>query len=50
MREVLGVGTATKIDWVEIKWPPPSGRVERITDLPLDRYVTITEGKGRIEG
>ena len=50
LREVIGLGTATKIDWVEIKWPPPSGRVERLTDLPLDRYVTIVEGKGRLEG
>ena len=48
MREVLGIGTATKIDWVEIKWPLPSGRVERLTDLPIDRYVTIVEGQGRI--
>lgn len=50
MREVLGLGTATKLDWLEIKWPLPSGRVERFTDLPIDRYVTIVEGKGRIEG
>jgi hypothetical protein len=50
MREVLGLGTAPKVDWVEIKWPPPSGRVERITDLPLDRYVTIVEGKGLPRG
>ncbi len=49
MREVLGIGTATKIDWIEIKWPQPSGRGERITDVPIDRYVTIVEGKGRIE-
>src|SRR4051812_4723972 len=49
MREVLGVGTATKVDWIEIKWPPPSGRVERLTDLPIDRYVTIVEGQGRIK-
>jgi predicted NUDIX family NTP pyrophosphohydrolase len=48
-REVLGVGAATKIDWVEIKWPLPSGRVERFTDVPIDRYVTIVEGKGKIE-
>ena len=46
MREVLGIGTATKVDFVEIKWPQPSGRVERVTDLPIDRYVTIVEGKG----
>jgi hypothetical protein len=50
MREVLGLGPATKVDWIEIKWPPPSGRVERITDVPIDRYVTIVEGKGRVEG
>jgi enediyne biosynthesis protein E4 len=49
MREVLGIGAATKIDWVEIKWPAPSGRVERIAGLPLDRYVTIVEGKGRVD-
>jgi hypothetical protein len=49
MREVLGLGAATKVDWVEIKWPPPSGRTERIADVPLDRYVTIVEGKGRVE-
>jgi hypothetical protein len=46
MREVLGLGTSAKVDWVEIKWPPPSGRIERVTDLPVDRYVTIVEGKG----
>ncbi len=50
MREVLGLGAATKVDWLEIKWPQPSGRVERITDIPIDRYITIVEGKGRTEG
>ena len=45
-REVLGVGTAAKIDWVEIAWPQPSGRVERLTNVPLDRYVRVVEGKG----
>ena len=49
-REVLGIGTASKVDWIEIKWPPPSNRVERLTDLPIDRYVTIVEGQGRIKG
>jgi hypothetical protein len=50
MREILGLGSASKLDWLEIKWAPPSSRVERFTDLPIDRYVTIVEGKGRIEG
>jgi hypothetical protein len=49
MREVLGIGTATTIDFVEITWPQPSGRVERLTDLPVDRYVSITEGKGQTD-
>jgi predicted NUDIX family NTP pyrophosphohydrolase len=49
MRQVLGVGQAAKIDWIEIKWPMPSGRVERFTDVPIDRYVTIVEGRGRID-
>jgi hypothetical protein len=46
-RMVLGLGQRTKIDWIEVKWPLPSGRVERITGLPVDRYVTIVEGEGK---
>ena len=49
MREVLGVGQAAKIESLEIKWPQPSGRVERFTDVPIDRYVTIVEGRGKID-
>jgi enediyne biosynthesis protein E4 len=45
-REVLGLGAATKLDWLEVKWPQPSGAVERLTDVPVDRYVTVIEGKG----
>jgi len=48
-REVMGLGATAKIDWLEIKWPLPSGKVQRFTDLPLDRYVTIVEGKSAIE-
>jgi enediyne biosynthesis protein E4 len=46
MREVLGGGAATKIDWLEIEWPKPSGRKERFTDLQVDQYITIAEGSG----
>ena len=49
LREVLGLGTATRVDWVEVKWPQPSGKIERFTDVPIDRYTTIVEGRGRIE-
>jgi enediyne biosynthesis protein E4 len=44
-REVLGLGAATRLDWLEIKWPLPSGRVDRYTDIPVDRYLTLVEGK-----
>ncbi len=49
LREVLGLGPSTTIDWLEIKWPLPSGRVERIATPPIDRYVTIVEGKGIVQ-
>ena len=45
-RIVLGLGQRTKIDWMEVKWPNPSGKTERFTDLPIDRYITIVEGQG----
>jgi len=45
-RDILGIGSAAKVDWLEIKWAQPSGRVERFTELPADRYITIEEGKG----
>jgi hypothetical protein len=47
-REVLGLGRAPKLDWLEIRWPAPSGKVERFTDVPIDRYTTIVEGKRTI--
>jgi enediyne biosynthesis protein E4 len=45
-RVVLGLGSNRKIDWLEVKWPKPSNRIERFTGLPVDRYVTIVEGRG----
>jgi hypothetical protein len=41
-REILGVGKATQIDSVEIKWP--SGRVDKITKPPLNKYIKVVEG------
>jgi enediyne biosynthesis protein E4 len=43
-REILGIGKAEQIDWVEIAWPKPSSKVQRIVKPPLDRYLTIKEG------
>ncbi len=48
-RLVLGIGKRPKVDWLEVKWPQPSGAVERFTNLPVDRYVTIVEGSGKCE-
>src|SRR5437762_685116 len=44
-RMVLGCGQHKKIDWLEVKWPQPSTRVNRFTDLPIDRYITLVEGQ-----
>jgi len=45
-REVLGAGSATKIDWIEIRWP--SGKVDKLTNVPLNTYVKILEGSGLV--
>ena len=43
-RMILGLGKSTKIDWLEVHWPQPGGGVDRFTNLPIDRYITLTEG------
>jgi hypothetical protein len=40
----FGLGSSAKIDGVEIHWP--SGFVEHVNSIALDRYFTIVEGKG----
>ncbi|MCU1266917.1 MAG: ASPIC/UnbV domain protein [Acidobacteria bacterium] len=40
----FGLGTATSIDKVEIKWP--DGSMETISIPTIDRKFTVTEGKG----
>ncbi|HSR50481.1 MAG TPA: CRTAC1 family protein [Acidobacteriota bacterium] len=45
-RLILGLGPADKVDWIEIRWPLPSDKVERLEEVPLDRYLTVEEGKG----
>jgi hypothetical protein len=47
-REIIGIGKNSRVDSLEVKWPAPSKRVDRFTNLPIDRYVTITEG-GKLE-
>ena len=40
---IVGVGPADKIDELTVRWP--TGKVQRFTDVPVDRHLTITEGK-----
>ena len=42
-RVVLGAGKAEKIDWVEITWPKPSGKVQRVDHLVMDQYIELKE-------
>ncbi len=68
-RDILGLGAATKLDWLEVKWPGPKGTtqrfvhtpdprtsqrgtrntgsvVESLISIPVDCYITLTEGQG----
>jgi hypothetical protein len=40
----FGLGAATKVDKLEIKWP--DGTMETFAVPSIDRFVTITQGKG----
>lgn len=46
-RELLGIGTATKIDSLEIKWA--SGKVDKLTNLPANTYIKVVEGEGVVK-
>ena len=46
-RMLLGLGSHPKVDWLEVHWPQPGLAVERFTNLPADRYITIVEGTGK---
>jgi enediyne biosynthesis protein E4 len=41
-REILGIGAATKVDSIEIKWP--SGKVDKLTNPPIRKYLKVVEG------
>ncbi|MGH9845537.1 MAG: ASPIC/UnbV domain-containing protein [Blastocatellia bacterium] len=43
-RELLGLGAAKKVDWLEVRWPAPSKRVDRFEDITADRYYKLREG------
>lgn len=48
-REVLGLGKEGKAESVEIHWPAPSKHVDTLTNVPVNRYLRVVEGKGVVE-
>ncbi|MEJ7709963.1 MAG: ASPIC/UnbV domain-containing protein [Pyrinomonadaceae bacterium] len=46
-REILGIGKAAKIETIEVRWP--SGHVDKIIDVPINKFVKIVEGKGLVK-
>ena len=46
LRVHFGLGAATTIDEVEIRWP--SGAVSRLRDLAVDGFYSLLEGKGLV--
>jgi hypothetical protein len=59
LRLHFGLGSATRIDRLELRWPSPAvhkvegnlapGRVEVILNPPVDRLLVIKEGEGVVE-
>ena len=47
LRLHFGLEKRTKVDLIEVRWP--SGLVEKITGVGVNRIVTIKEGQGKIE-
>jgi enediyne biosynthesis protein E4 len=44
LRVHVGVGTATQIDRLEVRWP--DGRSEMVSGAMVNQIITVTQGKG----
>ncbi|MEW6755584.1 MAG: CRTAC1 family protein, partial [Candidatus Latescibacterota bacterium] len=40
----FGLGARTRVDSLEVRWP--AGTVDRLRDVPADRFLTVEEGVG----
>jgi hypothetical protein len=49
MRLHFGLGSAGRVDAIEIRWPTRPPRIERIGPLPAGQFLTIKEGKGIVK-
>jgi hypothetical protein len=47
LRLHFGLGKRTKVDLIEVHWP--SGTVDKVTGLGVNRILTIKEGQGKVE-
>jgi hypothetical protein len=45
-REIIGLGAAQKLDWLEVRWP--NGHTDRFQNVAADRYYQLKEG-GRLQ-
>jgi hypothetical protein len=45
-RVLLGLGAAERADWIEVRWPAPSARVDRFGNVAAGRYYLLREGEG----
>jgi enediyne biosynthesis protein E4 len=47
LRLHFGLGKRTKVDLIEVRWP--SGVVDKVTGVGVNRIVTMKEGQGKVE-
>jgi hypothetical protein len=43
LEKTLGLGKASRIKTLEVRWPKPSGLVQTFRDVPLDAFVEVRE-------
>ncbi len=46
LRAHFGLGSAAKIDSLKVEWP--SGSINYLTDLPVDKFMVFTEGNHQV--
>ena len=47
-RQHIGVGKATVVESVEVRWPV-SGKVDRLSNVAVDRNYRLREGSGKLD-
>lgn len=44
----FGLGAATKVDLLEVRWPNAAGSIEKFTNVKANRFLRLTEGEGKL--